>query len=554
MKKILKLTLLITVFSLFLFGCKENEENVTVSIVEDTYDIGRTTLNFTLNVNDPNAKDDKLSVKIVAYAYEIVQGIGTEIDLNLTDSYTVDETVEEVELDGLTQETNYRLIIKKTSGEETVLLEKDFKTTNVGSKENPISISTIEEFYTIADDMNAHYKLTADLDFNDYVNKNDGDKNTYSYLGSSTKPFKGVLDGDGHTIKNINNFAFPSSAYYFGLFATIEYEGVVKNLNFQNIKFSTANAEGTLVTKSIEYIGIVAGYNEGTIENVTFDGITIEAGLSRSTSYVGVVAGVNDGTIEDVTVKNASIKLESTLTNFYVGGVCGMLGKDAEGLGKKVSKANVNVNLNIKTQKNSMYVGGLVGEARGDINNSYVAGKVDLRTETTATSDFKNSLYAGGLVGKHTKGYVSTSISNLESINISSSFAAKINVGGLVGQSGINSITNCLTTTDINVLFDTQEQYAYKVKENDVEVSPYVIGFTNATIADKAVEIVKDCYVVSGTAYNIGYVTEDITFDDVVVSENVVNSLAKDFYKDTLGFDENIWDLENLTENMPVLK
>ena len=100
---------------------------------------GRNTLKFTLNVNDPKAKDDSLNSSVTAYVYELIQGIEDE-ELSLTKSKTISKTVTEVEIDGLEETTKYRLIVKKTSGETKELLSEDFTTTNLGSKENPIEL------------------------------------------------------------------------------------------------------------------------------------------------------------------------------------------------------------------------------------------------------------------------------------------------------------------------------------------------------------------------------------------------------------------------------
>ena len=545
MRKLTKFIMIFTMFTLFLVGCGSNNTvNVTASIEENTFVVGRNTLKFTLNVNDPKAKDDSLNSSVTAYVYELIQGIEDE-ELSLTKSKTISKTVTEVEIDGLEETTKYRLIVKKTSGETKELLSEDFTTTNLGSKENPIEISTYEEFVAMGDDLTAYYVLKNDIDFAEYVD--DKGVSKYQSLGSSSKPFRGTLDGNGYTVRNISNVVYSSNSYYYGLFASIDYQGAVKNVTFENITFSSKGADDKLVAKSIEYLGIVAGYNEGIIENVTLKNVNIEYGISRSIIYVGLVSGVNDGTIENVKVEG-NLKIESTTSNIYAGGVCGMIGKDVDGYGKIVSKASLNVTMDVKTSRNSLYLGGIAAESRGDIENTIVVGTLKGRSETTATSDYKNSVIVGGIVGKHVKGYVNKNVSSLD-ITLESTYAKEIRVGGIVGQPGINSISYCLSNNTIKVVFDTEDQMNQKVEE----VSPYHINFVYGAKedAEKEATNLTDCYVSSNAFINIS--VQETTSDNKV-SENAVSTLDTTFYAETLKLSTEFWNLENLTNNMPVLK
>lgn len=547
MKKLFKLLTLIFVFSLVLTGCKDNKEtNVTATIDKETIEVGRTNVKFKLNVVDPKAKDNTLSAKVTVYAYEVILGANDKEDLSLTTSKNITKTVTDVELTGLEQKTTYRLVVKKLSGEQTVLFtSEDFTTTDLGSKDNPILVSTCKEFLAIENDLSSHYKLKNDIDFTDY--KDSENKELYDTIGTSTKPFTGSLDGNGCAIKNIKNFKYSSSYYYYGIFASIDYQGVVKNLTIENVTFSTRGTDEKLATKSIEYLGVLCGYNEGTIENVTLKNVTIEAGISRSNIYVGLVAGVNDGTIEKTTVQG-NLTIESNTSNIYAGSVAGMLGKDVEGNGNKLVKVSANAVMDIKTVRNSLFLGGLVGESRGNIFDSIVTGSLKGRTETTATSDFKNSLYAGGLVGKQVKGYVENAITSLN-IELSSTNAKEIKVGGLVGQTGIGNISYCLSNGSIKLLFDTKEQLDYVVNG----VSPYNVDFLFGS--KDGVNIVENSYAVETATITKTTITDNQQ-QGVQPTENkvLVSELTKDFYVNSLHLNEQIWNLENLTNNMPVLK
>ena len=544
MKRITKFLMIFTMFITFLVGCSTGKSNVTASIAMDTFNAGRNKVEFTLNVNDDKAKDGILNSNVTVYIYELIPSIDGEEE-SLAKSKSISETVTEVEIDGLEENKKYRLIVKKTSGEQKDLLVHEFKTNDLGSKNNPILISTVEEFMNISEDLSAYYKLANDIDFVEYVD--DKGISEFSSIGTSSKPFKGVLDGNGKTIRNISNMKYTSNSYYYGIFASVDYQGVIKNVTFENITFSTKGSDDKLATKSIEYLGIVAGYNEGTIEGVTLKNVNIEAGISRSIIYVGLAAGVNDGTIENVKVEG-NLKIESTTSNIYAGGLCGMIGKDVDGFGKRVAQTSLNVTIDVKTARNSLYLGGIAGETKGDIENVIVTGTLRGRSETTATSDYKNTVMVGGIVGKQVKGYLNKNISSL-AITLESTFAKEIKLGGIVGQTGVNNISYCLSNSTINVVFDTEEQMNQKVDE----VSPYYINFLYGANedAEKEVTNVTKCYLSSNTYINITVVEQTA---DNIVSDNVVETLNEDFYANTLKLSSTIWELGNLNKNMPVLK
>lgn len=126
------------------------------------------------------------------------------------------------------------------------------------------------KIYTFAP--NGYYTLKNDLDLGGYYNTSTNtwevpDGKEWTALPST---FTGILDGLGHTITGlyINN----TSASNQGLFGTLN--GTVKNLN---ILGSYINAK--------DYVGAIAGLNEGTIQNCNNKATVI------GTNNVGGIAG-----------------------------------------------------------------------------------------------------------------------------------------------------------------------------------------------------------------------------------------------------------------------
>lgn len=71
-------------------------------------------------------------------------------------------------------------------------------------------------------------------------------------------PFKGILDGNGYSIKNINmTDTSMETGYDRGFFGRIDAAGVVRNIGFEG---------GSMTFRG--WSGVVAAQNYGVIENV----------------------------------------------------------------------------------------------------------------------------------------------------------------------------------------------------------------------------------------------------------------------------------------------
>ncbi|MBQ7170094.1 MAG: hypothetical protein IJR63_09375, partial [Synergistaceae bacterium] len=114
--------------------------------------------------------------------------------------------------------------------------------------------------------MGRYYKLTADLDLSGYKD--------WKPIGvNSSYPFRGQLDGNGHTI----TIAIArSDENYAGLFGYIK-GGVVKDLSVTgSIRLATLNKSITI------YAGGISAYMEsGTIDSCKFDGKVNLSGAFR---------------------------------------------------------------------------------------------------------------------------------------------------------------------------------------------------------------------------------------------------------------------------------
>lgn len=142
-----------------------------------------------------------------------------------------------------------------------------------------IEIRTVQDLYNIRNNLSGKYKLMNDINLSEAT----ASGGLYDINGQGWKPigsdsnnkitgFKGILDGQGYTIKGLR------------------IEVVDKNVNEHR------------------YYGLFA-YNKGTIKNVALSNVNISCKLTIESHYlfVGSIAGVNEGQIENVIVNNGSI-------------------------------------------------------------------------------------------------------------------------------------------------------------------------------------------------------------------------------------------------------
>ena len=171
-----------------------------------------------------------------------------------------------------------------------------------------------------------------------------------------------------------------------GLFAINE--GTIKNLSVVLTGFV-----GT------QYIGVISGQNNGTIQNVSVTQNTalnsgnVVQGTNDSSTFVGGITGRNG---ENGVIKNSFANV-AVHGYYFVGGLVG--GNFGE-ISECYCKGSVNNMFNTNSLNYCAYAGGLVGGNKGSITDcySYTSGEV------------KGNQYVGGAVGGN---YAAGSITNV---------------------------------------------------------------------------------------------------------------------------------------------
>ncbi len=263
-----------------------------------------------------------------------------------------------------------------------------------GEPDDPFLIYTAEQMNEIGlheDDWDKHFKLMADVDLSAFTG---ADFNIIGYYvdWDDNKPFRGTLDGGGHTISNFSYTGTDRDS--IGLFGYILLGAEIKDLGLKdpNIDAGTGHNVGSLV-----------GYlNRGTITNCYAKGISVSG-----ESNVGGLVGRSTGSIS------------SCYSAGYVNGVeevGGLVGRNYTNMLNCYSTSYVN---------GSREVGGLAGwNGDSSISNCY------------STGDVSGDWDVGGIVGYNNFG----SIMNCYSTG---DVSGDWEVGGLVGYNLRGSVIKC---------------------------------------------------------------------------------------------------------------
>ena len=296
----------------------------------------------------------------------------------------------------------------------------EFKLKGTGTEENPYLISSYNDWkqaVTKANQENAHFKLTKDIDFTG--------KNFYMF-GNSRNPFKGVLDGDNHKLSGIKLVG----GKYQGIVGYMNgTKSIIKNLIIENINLSNISS----------YSGILVGYlKKGLISNITVKNSKIDAPYNEKfiTNYIGGLVGYSEsGVISNVNLKKVNVHGKD-----YIGGLIGYSNKGT----------NTEINAYDLSVDGYSYIGGLLGYNSGkskaiSLNKINIVGSYDV----------------GGGIGYNDSGTI------LEGI-LNGSVKGQSISGGIVGNnSGIAK--NMLLNLNLEGLYKIYEYSQYNVYDSIFE-------------------------------------------------------------------------------------
>ena len=244
---------------------------------------------------------------------------------------------------------------------------------------NPIQLNQLRNFLNQS---GVYFKLMADIDLTEFIEDEYGSQG-WKPVGTSSSPFKGILDGNEKTISGL--WINRSVEDYVGLFSYVS-GVIIKNLKLK-VDIHGAN-----------YVGSIAGRDEksNTYSNIAIDG-TI-CGNSYVGGLIGYEFGFSQKNFSDIT---AMVSINA-LGN-YVGGLVG------NACVSYISNCQV---INSIVTGND-YIGGLCGDGTS-FDNCFFSGIV------------KGNSSVGGISGTHGSVRKSCAIGDIE--------AYGNNIGGITGS------------------------------------------------------------------------------------------------------------------------
>src|SRR5574344_1129359 len=244
-------------------------------------------------------------------------------------------------------------------------------------------IATASNLFWLRDYVNAgnntvNARITANIDMKPMYTSTA----CWGYMGTSSYPFKGILDGNGKTISNMRCYPeIDSNSHDIAAFVGYN-SGTIKNLTLAGVSIKHNN--------NVSYVAGVAGYNNA---GGTISGCTVSGTIAGYITFAGIAA-TNLSAVENCT-SNASIYMDGwSGSSGYCGGIVG----DANGTSSEKGCVN-NGSILVYVGKGSKSVGGIAGRSFGTTTNCINNGKIT-----------GYNISAGGIVGE-LYSYVSNCIS-----------------------------------------------------------------------------------------------------------------------------------------------
>lgn len=279
-------------------------------------------------------------------------------------------------------------------------------------EESLFEIDSAERYVEVLSNDDAYLENAKIVLKNDIPNLNSQD---LSRIYSKSRVFKGVFDGNGYTISNINIGGFGG---YFGIIPYAE-DATIKNLRIQqNVEFDF----GDEIFQDV-YAGIIVGYGKNvTIKNCELDGsISAQANNEvqaqeettytvtipvKSNIYFGTLAGKLSGKVTSSTqctsriydcINYYNFSLEMAKKgNIYAGGIVGEL--DNASLERVINFGNISLKgIAISENNTNQYLGGIAGSVAG--SKTYIKNSLSGGVNTLSNVSSLNRLYKGGIIG-----------------------------------------------------------------------------------------------------------------------------------------------------------
>lgn len=204
-----------------------------------------------------------------------------------------------------------------------------------------------------------YFKLMADIDLGDWLNDNSPSEG-WQPIGVESARFKGIFDGDGHTISNVSiKRAGTDNVGFFGYTdgATIKNLTIKGDITGQNSVGGVVGTGLNTTITGVHYVGKVTGTeNVGGLTGwlTSFSTLTdcsLQGDVKGSKDIGGIVGGTTD-------LRNTHSNLQCNGTVTATGDNCGGIFGSLAGIDIELKECTTNA-----TIQGHDYVGGIIGYA-----------------------------------------------------------------------------------------------------------------------------------------------------------------------------------------------
>ena len=267
---------------------------------------------------------------------------------------------------------------------------------------NPIQLNQLRNFLNME---GVYFKLMADIDLTEYL-EDENPSQGWQPVGTSSAPFKGILDGNGKTVSglwidrgSLDNVGLIGCANSARIKNLVIKGKIVKGKDKTGIlcgEMSTSTISNCFVEGKVYGCNNVGGYI-GSGEKMSIVNNSSLVSVFASGNYVGGFVGSLHG--DDGELSNCYLKTDCIKGNNYVGGFCG----------SNRQKGTI-VNSFLQADIDGInYVGGLFGytsyysiQYRGYGNDHYVCYGTSIES-CGFCGRINAQSYVGGIVGEYSK-------------------------------------------------------------------------------------------------------------------------------------------------------
>ena len=369
-----------------------------------------------------------------------------------------------------------------------------------------VGIYTKSDLDNIRNNLSGNYILMNDIDFSSddflevgqFYNSGKG----WNSIGNDETPFTGIFDGNGYCINDLNISGAVTESLYVGLFGYNK--GTIKNIVTVSGQIDITHASNTV------YVGMVAGYSEGTIENCkSFGEVNVESTILRATyetpySYVGGITGYSVGTLS-LCENTCNIQVTPSVISYaeavaYLGGVAGIASTSTVSNCTNSGAITLTPSLDADTGI-TVYAGGILGQSNGNTSGCDNNGSViieEFKASSTSSVAIAAKFYVAGIIG-YSNGTITGSNNagtiRARGVDAYSGGVAGYNAGTLSQCSNIGNIMAITTSTG-------SAAYSYGYSGG---IAGYSTGTTSESYNTGFVEV--DEAVASEAAYSGGIVS-----------------------------------------------